>query len=555
MSFFPTPFTDLSAILADPTPQLLGLGEPTHFEPAFPDLRNRIFELLAERGFRSIALESDVVAGLDVDAFVRGERGTLDSVMDGGFSHDFGQLDANRELVAWMRTRNDSLPPRQRLAFYGIDAPLEMVGAPSPRRYLEHLYGYLAEHVGVESLLHSQKELEQALGDDDRWSNPAVMMDAGKSVGASADAVALRTIADDLMIALHAWLPRLMAASSAAAWHDAEVHGTAALGVLRYHAQAAEPGSQAERMSRLLGVRDALMAQNLLAIRARERHRGPTLVFAHNRHLERHPSTMRMGGMDVEWFSAGAIVDRLLGEHYTHIVGSIGTSAVRNLPKPGEDTYEGALDRLTGGNVLVDAAVVRDRELRGREETDGNRYFPLDTDAVRHGDAILHVVASPGERPTEEDAPTMAEIAARVLLLPGVTHLRADERSEAPESSWGDWFFFAGDDRRMPFATIVHHDTAGFDELSRLDRPGVFRLNFGVGREEFERLFGFPPRELTNRLGDIDFTKLDEVIPHPAYGAQGWASVLNPTAARRADVDRLLALAHQRATERKQRRA
>jgi erythromycin esterase-like protein len=555
MSFFLTPFTDLSDVLANTSPQLLALGEPTHFEPAFPDLRNRIFELLAERGFRSIALESDVVAGLEVDAFLRGERGTLDSVMAEGFSHDFGQLDANRELVAWMRTRNDSLAPEQRLAFYGIDAPLEMAGAPSPRRYLEHLGGYLAEHLGSNSLLHSQKKLEEALGDDDRWTNPAVMMDAGKSVGASADAVMLRTIADDLMIALHAWLPRLMAASSPHAWRDAEVHGTAALGLLRYHAQAAEPASQAERMSRLLGVRDALMAQNLLAIRARERHRGPTLVFAHNRHLERHPSTMRMGGMDVEWFSAGAIVDKLLGERYTHIVGSIGMSATRNLLAPAADTYEGALDRITGGNVLVDAAVVRDRELRAREETDGNRYFPLDADAVRHGDAILHVVAFPGEPPSEEGAPTMAELAARILLLPGVTYLRADERSAAPESSWGDWFFFAGDDQRMPFATIVHHDTAGFDERSQLDRPGVFRLNFGVGREEFERLFGFPPKELTDRLEDIDFTKLDEVIPHPAYGGQGWASVLSPTAARLADVDRLLAHAHQRATARNERRA
>jgi hypothetical protein len=48
----------------------------------------------------------------------------------------------------------------------------------------------------------------------------------------------------------------------------------------------------------------------------------------------------------------------------------------------------------------------------------------------------------------------------------------ADEESGAPEGSWGDWFFFTGADHRMPFATIVEHDTPGFDEDSHLDRPG-----------------------------------------------------------------------------------
>jgi erythromycin esterase-like protein len=484
-------------IQAQDPPELLALGEPTHGEPAFPQLRNRIFQLLVDQGFRSIAVESDAVAALEVDAFLQGTRGTLDSTMARGFSHGFGQLEANRELVAWMRTRNDALPPARRLAFYGIDAPLEMTGAPSPRRYLGHLRGYLIAQLGSDSLPHGHEELEQLLGDDERWSDPAAQMDAEKSVGASTEVAALRVIADDLVTTLYAQAPRLVAASSLAAWHGALVHGRAALGLLRYHAQAANPAPPAERTSRMLGVRDVLMAQNLLAIRAREQHRGPTLVFAHN----------RRGSALVEAAQISAVLDH--GEH----------------------------------------------ELHRRTVTADQGYFPLDAATLQHSNAVLHVASWPGDHRVEDAAPTAADLAAQILLaLPDVTHLRADEESGAPEGSWGDWFFFAGADHRMPFATIVEHDTPGFDEDSHLDRPGVFRLNIGVGREEFAREFGFPPAQLADRRANLDFAKLDNVLPHPAYGTQGWACILNPITRRRADIQRLLAHAHRRALERHHRR-
>ena len=78
--------------LPDP-PQLLGLGEPTHGVEAFPRWRNHIFQTLVEtQGFRSIAIESDIIAGLQVDAYVASGQDTLDEVMTGGFSHGFGKV-------------------------------------------------------------------------------------------------------------------------------------------------------------------------------------------------------------------------------------------------------------------------------------------------------------------------------------------------------------------------------------------------------------------------------------------------------------------------------
>ena len=170
----------------------------------------------------------------------------------------------------------------------------------------------------------------------------------------------LRAVADDLLTALHTYAPDLVERSSLDDWHSAEVHGRAALGLLRYHAEAAHPAPAAQRTSRMLGVRDALMAENLLAIRTREHYRGPTLVFAHNRHLQRHPSTWRLGDMDLRWSSAGAIVAALLGDRYMFIAGSLGASDAIRVPVAESDTFEGALREASQGRLaLVDGNRLR----------------------------------------------------------------------------------------------------------------------------------------------------------------------------------------------------
>jgi erythromycin esterase-like protein len=508
-------------------PELLAVGEPTHLEPAFPALRNDLLAALVEHGFRSVALESDNVRGLAVDAYVRGGPGPLDDVLAEGFSHGLGALPANRALVEWLRAWNDAHPPAEHVAFHGVDVPLEMAPPPSPRPYLEHLH----EYVGADA--PGRERIAELLGDDARWADPDALYEAARSVGASADAVALRVITDDLLTALHEHAPRLVAASSLDDWHRAEAHGRAALGLLRYHARAAEPADPAARTSGMLGVRDALIADNLLAVRARERHRGPTLVFAHNRHLQRHPATWRLADMDLEWWSAGAIVATLSGERYAFVAGSLGASAALGLPAPATGTFEAALPVVDG--ELVDPGPLREDAALGRrgDVTPEHQHFPLDAAIVADCDALLHVTAAP-------PGPSADELTRRITALPGVSLLVADEAGGAPEVSWGDRFFLLDGDQRRPVATIVEHDVPGFDEASRLDRPGVFRLNVELGRRGFEREFGFPPAELPERLPGIDAARLDTVVPHPAYGTYGWASVLNPSAARLPEVDRLL---------------
>ncbi|MEU8185104.1 DUF6194 family protein [Micromonospora sp. NPDC049047] len=518
-------FLDLLGV----SPELLALGEPTHGEPAFLQLRNDAFMSLTAHGYLSIALESDRAAGLVADAFVQGDAAVpLERALAEGFSHGLGAAPANRDLLVRMREWNAGRPPAERLTFHGFDAPLELDNAPSPRRYLTQVCDFLG--------LDRSAEIDDLVGAESRWADPAAVWEPGRSVGRSSDAQALRVLADDLLTELY-----LRAPSRAAGWPTALVHATSAVAVLRYHAAAAAPLAQEERFVRLAAVRDALMAENLLAIRSVEAHRGPTLVFGHNTHLQRQPGTMTLAATEVSWAGAGAIIATLLADRYAVIVGSLGASPALGIEAPAASTYEGRLQQDTGIPRYVPASGIAPAERR----THDYRYFPLDRTTIEHADVVLHV-------PTGVDAAVLAD---RIVALAGVEQVVASAENGSPEAAWGDRFFFVGPDRRQPFATIVEQDVPGFDEAAQLDRPGVFRLNLDLGRDEFERLFGFPPKAFEDHRDEFDFARLDTLTPHPGYALHGFASIVMPGPQLLPEIDRLLAVAHGRAVERAARKA
>ncbi|WP_330336160.1 erythromycin esterase family protein [Streptomyces sp. NBC_00557] len=378
-----------------PSCDLLALGEPTHREPAFGRIRNELLPRLAACGFRSIALETDRVAALAVDDYVQGGAGDLDAVMREGFSHGFGDQEANRRLVGWMREYNRHRPPEERLAFHGFDAPMETMSAPSPRTFLEHARDYLGLRLDIAGLT----------GDDARWSRPEAVLDAAMSPGATPEAERLRSIADDMLTTLYARAPQRIAATSRDEWFRARIHLTAALGLLRYHRQSARPLGRSARIAGLAAVRDALMAQNLLDIRGIEEERGATLVFAHNHHLKRSPSIWGEGDLAVEWSGAGAIVGALLGPRYVCVAGSLGRSEVLGLGDPAPDTYEGLLQSRIPTWGL--AAATAPPDARTRTDTRPEQaYFPLDRATLEAVDAVLHIgepshPASPGSGRTD----------------------------------------------------------------------------------------------------------------------------------------------------------
>lgn len=382
-------------------PRLLALGEPTHLAEELPLLRNRIFEHLVEReGYRSIALESDCVSALRIDDYVAGGPGKLDEVAAAGFSHGWGAAPSNRELVAWMRHWNATHDPDARLRFVGIDAPTEISHAPSPRTTLLAAHGFLAAHLEPALLPIDATTIERLAGEDDQWSRFEAMMDANNSIGRSPEAMQLRLLAEELLGLLDSESPHLRAATSATAWSRARLHARTAAGLLRYHATMAEDSPR--RMSRLSGQRDAMMAANIAALVEEEIDRGPTLLYAHNAHLQRAVSTMQLDwGPFTEamrWWSAGAITATRLGERYTWVAMAVGRGPERGLVAPGPETVEGELDALAAGPVLVDArrfgaalhAAGRQPVLRPDTTTDRG-YFGFDPEHLGDVDGMIYL--------------------------------------------------------------------------------------------------------------------------------------------------------------------
>ncbi|WP_411145638.1 erythromycin esterase family protein [Streptomyces sp. x-80] len=370
-------------------PRLLALGEPTHREDTLLGLRNELFRQLVEQeGYRTIAIESDCLMGLTVDDYVTAGTGTLDEVMERGISHGWGTSEANRELVRWMRAYNDGRPASERLRFAGFDGPLEITHAASPRQALTALHGYLAARMDADLLPCTAETLDRLLGADDRWTNPAAMLDPARSTGQSAEAVQLRVLADDLVALLDAQTPHLSTATPRDDWDRACLYGRTATGLLRYHYWMAD--TSPARMTRLVGVRDQMMAHNLLAIA----ERGPALVHAHNGHLQRAKSSMRMGGTPLEWWGAGALVSARLGEEYAFVATALGTIRHQGVDTPPPDTVEGLLYALPEDRCVIDAprlATALGDTRPAHRVSPWFGYAPLDPAHLADSDGIVFV--------------------------------------------------------------------------------------------------------------------------------------------------------------------
>jgi hypothetical protein len=109
----------------------------------------------------------------------------------------------------------------------------------------------------------------------------------------------------------------------------------------------------------------------------------------------------------------------------------------------------------------------------------------------------------------------------------------------------GYTFFFYRDDHMHAFATIASNGNE-YEQVSKLERPGIYRLNIGVNRETFHSLFGKGKMDLS----PYDFTALDTIMPHPDYSSQFFICVLSPSEASFEKIKPLLAEAHEVAMKR-----
>jgi erythromycin esterase len=367
--------------------ELLGFGEALHGSEEMLLLRNRLFErLVAAHGYSAIALESSFPKGLVANEYVTG-RGpdSSEEVRETGFGHGFGRLEANRELIEWMRRYNADPSHPVKLRFYGFDIPSSPTGNASPRQVLRFAVDYLSSLDSASGQEH-RRRIEGLLGQDFDWENPAIYADHTKSVGLSPAAAALRIATEDLITELRTRHPELIARGEAERYAEALQHARIGREQLNYHAALARGAD----IATLLGIRDALMADNLAYLVERERGRGKVLAFAHNAHLQRGKMTAwptwekAMGKGSFSWWPAGAHLHHLLGPRYAVIGSAVGVSEANGIAAPESGTLEARLTALPQAARFVPTHHSRglpDREIAALPHRSGSRknlsYVPL----------------------------------------------------------------------------------------------------------------------------------------------------------------------------------
>ncbi len=327
--------------------ELLGFGEALHGGEDILILRNRLFQRLVEaHGYSAIAIESGFPRTHVVNEYVAG-RGpaSYEAVQDTGFSHGFGRLEANRELVEWMRRYNADPSYRVTLQFYGFDSPTEMTGTDSPSHSLHFVLDYLTS-IDKASGQECRQRIDQLLGQDSAWENPAAIMDPTKSIGLSPGATALRIETEELISELHARRPELVAKSDESRYLEVLQYASVARQLLNYHAMLAR--TSGERVIGLLGVRDAMMADNLVYMVSRERGRGKVLAFAHNSHLQRARVHWQVGPEVYTWWPAGSHLNEMFGPRYAVIGSAVGESLANGIGQPEAGTLEAGLTAVPG---------------------------------------------------------------------------------------------------------------------------------------------------------------------------------------------------------------
>jgi erythromycin esterase-like protein len=378
---------------------LLGIGEPMHGAPEFQVFRNRLFERLVQaHGFSAIAIESSFPRGRIVNDYIAGATAadspsSYDDLQGAGFSHGFGQLATTRELVEWMRAYNADSAHSLKLNFYGFDSPTEMMWTDSPRRVIELVLNYLARHEQGHRD-ERRARIVELIGEDAAWETQEAAFDPAKSIGLTPAAGALRLEIEELAMELGVRRPELVVASGEDQYLEAVHYAALAQQLLTYHACVARPSRT--RVSDLLSIRDAIMADNLMYIVNRERERSRVLAFAHNGHLQYGKMAWQWGPDLIEWWPAGAHLGTLLGPRYAVIGTGVGTSETQGISQPESGSLEAMLTGAAGParfipthrGRLFDAAAVAAIPTRSSGSKNPG-YFPFNAQSLSNFDWLV----------------------------------------------------------------------------------------------------------------------------------------------------------------------
>jgi erythromycin esterase len=266
---------ELSTSLTEAT--VLGLGEATHGNAEFQQLRRQLVDALPQ--FHAVVLEDDYGAVARVNAYVQGGPGTATEAA-GRFGFAINRTAEMAELLRWLREHNAERPPSERIELVGMDV----------QRYEASKRLALDGLTAVDPTLATELEGDLARLTDD----PS----AGRYAEAAIPA-----------------LDRLVAALEEA--------GDSRLQVARNAARALRQGAELDAVgsAAYAPTRAGIMFDNLRRTVIEQRRRGNahTLVLGHNGHLDRTSAAYPEDDL-------GALAAEHWGEQYR----VIGTEFVRS---------------------------------------------------------------------------------------------------------------------------------------------------------------------------------------------------------------------------------
>lgn len=263
--------------------QIVALGEATHGNKEFQQLRLDVLQVLVEKyGVRAFALEADYGGCEAINCYIHGEGGTAaDALSATGFA--IYRTEEMENLVEWMRDYNASAAQGDDLRFYGFDM--------EQRAYT---YRYLLEAVHKANI--DSTEFEKMWNSES--SNYANVYTAEQRA--------------EIISAIKEQLPP----EDAWAIHFADIL-----------LQNIQLGKYIDDSGELNAQRDRMMAENTLWILQQEQARGNSriLISGHNNHIMQCENA----GTPV----LGSLLAENLGDGY-FAIGTDFYKSVCNLPKP-----------------------------------------------------------------------------------------------------------------------------------------------------------------------------------------------------------------------------
>ena len=263
--------------------QIVALGEATHGNKEFQQLRLDVLQVLVEKyGVRAFALEADYGGCEAINRYIHGEGGTAAEALSAtGFA--IYRTEEMENLVEWMRDYNASAAQGDDLRFYGFDMEQRV-----------YSYRYLLEAVHKANI--DSTEFEKM------WNSESSNYANGYTAEQRAEIIS----------AIKEQLPP----EDAQAIHFADIL-----------LQNIQLGKYIDDSGELNAQRDRMVAENTLWILQQEQARGNSriLISGHNNHIMRCENA----GTPV----LGSLLAEELGSGY-FAIGTDFYKSVCNLPKP-----------------------------------------------------------------------------------------------------------------------------------------------------------------------------------------------------------------------------